>query len=420
MPSSIGAKSAGSARLIRQEAAAGPVRLRPDAVLAPPQPSIVTITEATVPPPTPMVETATFPDAMIAESEPSGFATVEPISPTSRSMEETVARLTPLAESLSEQVEVLQQQMSVLQTEADTSREEAAGLLTRVADLESFVMRQFAAETPVEKMWDQKKNPSTTKGDVLSRRSRSMRNSSLAGAISEDKSSSGEEEEFAFPPSHPRGARVLGLTEQVTRRPEFKQLVSYRTYRLLDVSQGVDSAVTGRVNTLLKRLKHHLDYKFSDDPAIQVVDFLHLFKGSCDLNDISEGAAALILPYFLDGRAKSGLASRMKKIPPSRPKYPAAVQYMLQSFATEGVIYAAFQRVSTAKQLPEEDEKSFANRLDKYAAEAGSVFSEDALISAFVDGLLPYAGNTVRGQVTPQMTFSEVQILAENVGAAGR
>jgi hypothetical protein len=240
MPSSIGAKSAGSARLTRQEAVAGPVRLRPDAVLAPPQPSTVTITEATVPLSTPMVETATFPDAMIAESEPSGFATAEPISPTSRSMEETVARLTALAEILSEQVEVLQQQMSVLQTEADTSREEAAGLLTRVADLESFVMRQFAAETPVEKMWDQKKNPSTTKGDVLSRRSRSMRNSSLAGAISEDKSSSGEEKEFAFPPSHPRGARVPGLTEQVTRRPEFKQLVSYRTYRLLDVSQGVD------------------------------------------------------------------------------------------------------------------------------------------------------------------------------------
>jgi hypothetical protein len=72
------------------------------------------------------------------------------------------------------------------------------------------------------------------------------------------------------------------------------------------------------------------------------------------------------------------------------------------------------------QKLPEEDEKSFPNRLDKDAAEAGSVFSDDALISAFVDGLLPYAGNTVRGQVTPQMTFAEVKILAENIGATGR
>jgi hypothetical protein len=37
-----------------------------------------------------------------------------------------------------------------------------------------------------------------------------------------------------------------------------------------------------------------------------------------------------------------------------------------------------------------------------------------------VDGLLPYAGNMVRGQVTPNMTFAEVQIHAEQVGAAGR
>jgi regulator of replication initiation timing len=96
-------------------------------------------------------------------------------------MEETVARLTALAEILSEQVGVLQQHMSILQTEADTSREETAGLRTRVADLESVMMRQLAAETPVEKLWDQKKNPSTTKGDVLSRLSRSMRKSSLAG-----------------------------------------------------------------------------------------------------------------------------------------------------------------------------------------------------------------------------------------------
>jgi hypothetical protein len=110
---------------------------------------MVTITEATVPLSTPMVETETFPDAMIADSEPSGFATAEPVSPTSHSMEETVVRLTSLAESLSEQVGVLQKQMIVLQTEADTSRKEAAGLRTRVADLESVVMRQLAAVSSV-------------------------------------------------------------------------------------------------------------------------------------------------------------------------------------------------------------------------------------------------------------------------------
>jgi hypothetical protein len=67
-----------------------------------------------------------------------------------------------------------------------------------------------------------------------------------------------------------------------------------------------------------------------------------------------------------------------------------------------------------------EDEKQYTTRLNQYAAEDGSVFTEDALTSAFVDGLHPYASNTVRGQVTPTMMFAEVQLLAEQAGTASR
>jgi hypothetical protein len=163
-----------------------------------------------------------------------------------------------------------------------------------------------------------------------------------------------------------------------------------------------------------------VDYKFSGDPAIQVLDFPTTFKEAADLNGISEGIAVLILPYFLEGRAKSGLSSRLKQAAASLPKFPVAIQLLLQSFATEAVIAAACQKVFSAKQLPDEDEKTFANRLTRHAAEVGSVFTEDALVSTLVDWLLPYAGNMVCGQVTPNMTFAEVQIHAEQVGAAGR
>jgi hypothetical protein len=84
------------------------------------------------------------------------------------------------------------------------------------------------------------------------------------------------------------------------------------------------------------------------------------------------------------------------------------------------VIAAACQKVFSAKKLPDEDEKIFANRLTRHAAEAGSVFTEDARIFTFEDGLLPYACNMVRGQVTPNMAFAGVKIHAEQVGAAGR
>jgi hypothetical protein len=49
------------------------------------------------------------------------------------------------------------------------------------------------------------------------------------------------------------------------------------------------------------------------------------------------------------------------------------------------VIGASYQKVFTAKQLSEENKTAFANRIKRYPAEAGSLFSEDALTSAYVD-----------------------------------
>jgi Retrotransposon gag protein len=125
------------------------------------------------------------------------------------------------------------------------------------------------------------------------------------------------------------------------------------------------------------------------------------FKEAADLNLIIEGMTVLILPYFLEGRAKSGLSSRLKQAASSLPKFPVALQWLLHSFATEAVIAAACQKLFSANQMPEEDAKTYANRLTRNAAKAGSVFTEDALMSTFVDGLHPYEGNMVRGQVTP-------------------
>jgi hypothetical protein len=76
----------------------------------------------------------------------------------------------------------------------------------------------------------------------------------------------------------------------------------------------------------------------------------------------------------------------LKQAAASLPKFPIAFQWLLQSFATEAVIAAAFQKIFSAKQLQVEDEKTFANRLTRHATAAGSGFTEDALISRFLDG----------------------------------
>jgi hypothetical protein len=316
--------------------------------------------------------------------------------------------------------DTLQVEVRALQEENAKVREDVAGLRLTVADLEALLMRELVSTSDGDKkdpkIKDKKSSPKS--GDVRNRLSAKQRKLALELASSEDDTS--EEEEELLVSSVAKGPVVPGLTELTTRRPEFRDLLSYRHYRLANTTQRADAAISGKLNSQLKRMKYHIDTKFSGDPAIQVLDFLKTFRDAADMNELSEAAAAVLLPYFLEGKAKTGLATRMKRIPAAMPKYPAAVQWLLQSFASETIIAAAHQRVYTARQALDEDEEQFASRLTRYAGDAGSVFSEDALIAAFVDGLHPFASNTIRGQVNATMTFAEVQLLAEQAGNASR
>jgi hypothetical protein len=167
-------------------------------------------------------------------------------------------------------------------------------------------------------------------------------------------------------------------------------------------------------------MKQHLDYQFSGSPAIKALDFLRSFKIATDVSRLSEGAAALVLPNFLSGRAKTGAVTHLKQLPESIPEYPAAVQWLLQLYATEAVITQACDRVNQTKKHPNEDEREFADSLGSHAADAGSVFPERQLIAAYLSVLSAYVSATLRGRINPRMTFPEVQAIAEEIGIAAK
>jgi hypothetical protein len=167
-------------------------------------------------------------------------------------------------------------------------------------------------------------------------------------------------------------------------------------------------------------MNQHLDYQCSGYPAIKFLDFLRSFKIAADVSCLSEGTDALVLPNYLSGRAKTSVVTRLKQIPEPIPEYPAAVQWLQQSYSTEAVIAQACDRVSQAKQHPNEDEREFADRLGSYAADAGSVFPEWQLIAAYLSGLSAYVSATLRGRINPRMTFPEVQAIAEEVVIAAK
>jgi hypothetical protein len=123
------------------------------------------------------------------------------------------------------------------------------------------------------------------------------------GADSDESSAS--EAEDRLPDRASKGPRVAGLTDLTTRCPEFRPLVSYRTYRLANQSQRVNDHVTAKVNSYLKMMRNRVSEPFAGEPAIRVFDFLTTRRDAFEVNRISEGAAYLLLPHYLMGKAKT-------------------------------------------------------------------------------------------------------------------
>jgi hypothetical protein len=193
--------------------------------------------------------------------------------------------------------------------------EEMAILRLAIRELEALILPPIALEGE-----DQNRKVQSTKTEKTSSSrgdSPNSRKSKLRQQASESSSEGDTSEEDDVHTHKGLGPAVPGLTELTTCRPEFKKLLSYRTYRLADLTQKVDGAAHNRLSSLLRQLKYHLEEKFSGDPAIKVLDFLKSFREAADINDVSEGLAAILLPYFLEGKAKAGLDTRVKR---SRPE----------------------------------------------------------------------------------------------------
>ena len=135
---------------------------------------------------------------------------------------------------------------------------------------------------------------------------------------------------------------------------------------------------------------------------------------------MGEGAAARLLPYFLKDAAKEGYRAHMDDVPSGIPLYPYMVQYLLETYALDDELAKAYLTVSTAKQLEGEDERAFGRRLQRAAIRAGNVVNKRDLKTIYVEGLPPFVQAGLRMHLKPDLTFEEVQRLAQNLGISLR
>jgi hypothetical protein len=239
---------------------------------------------------------------------------------------------------------------------------------------------------------------------------------------SPDDGSSSSDESVPRKGNRTKGKSVPGLEEIIPSRSDYKDLVSYRTYRLANRSNRYNAAVTGKMSTYLKRVKHAIspDDRFSGDEPIEVLAFLRTFKEAADHNELSEAAAARLIPYFLTGAAKEGYRAHLDEAPLVFPTYPYMIQYLLETHALDDELAQAYLAVTTAKQAEKETEKAFGRRLHRLAIRAGNVIDKQDLTTIYVEGLPTFVQAGLRMHLTPGMTFETVQRLAHNLGVSLR
>lgn len=98
--------------------------------------------------------------------------------------------------------------------------------------------------------------------------------------------------------------------------------------------------------------------------------------------------------------------------------YPEAVNYPLETYATDEVIAKAYSEVIYCKQAIDKTETEFAELVRAKARRCCSVFSERRLKSIFVDGLLCGKQATVRNHLasSKRLSYAQVTQYAQSLG----
>ena len=114
-------------------------------------------------------------------------------------------------------------------------------------------------------------------------------------------------------------------------REEFSEVTSYRHYRLKNTSSKYDGRVAGRLSRQVRAMQHtFLTEKFSGQDPILVIEFLRGFRDSADHNEVSEGAAARLMPYFLEEPARTAVRDCLSQWNTQKkpPLFPRLVSWM--------------------------------------------------------------------------------------------
>ena len=147
---------------------------------------------------------------------------------------------------------------------------------------------------------------------------------------------------------------------------------------------------------------------------IELLGFLRSLVASFNLANVSEGEAALMLPWHLQGPPLDAVfqkrAQASKQALPYASTWPFLVHALISRFLDDQVLREAYDAVANAPQRAGEDENTFCDRIHKAAANCHNVFSDGEIVQYFVQGLIPVIREAVSERLREKSVLEQQDI----------
>jgi hypothetical protein len=167
------------------------------------------------------------------------------------------------------------------------------------------------------------------------------------------------------------------------RNRRFDVVLSIDTYRLQDRSLVLRADQVASLTSYANQIRPRLaDCMFTWEPPLHVLPFLKQLTRVADQSFLSEAILLWIVEDFMRTPAKE--AYRAQHL----DSWPAAVHWLLSTYASETSLEAAVRKMQVAGQQSHESVRQYGSRLQLDAAALGPLMSTSEIKSLFSQGLL--------------------------------
>ena len=195
-----------------------------------------------------------------------------------------------------------------------------------------------------------------------------------------------------------------GLKPHRTMVHAFTKVVDYRAHRLSNTEAVVTPKQAEKLGKAKKSISQTtVSAMFTGEDPIDLLGFLRRMVGSFNMSNVSEGEAALMLPWHLGDTPRRVVEQQQEEARrqpvPYAATWPYLVHALITRFLDDQTLREAYDAVASARQKEGEDEDSYCDRLQTAASACHNVFSDEEVVQYFIQGLQP----VIRGPVSEKL-----------------